>query len=325
MNGEMKNVKTFFRKYSSGKNGTHFLLCIALFLCLAASCEGNGSSHLPNTGHIDTLIAPSESTDMPIIPNYGSNVPKDQLHVLTRYIGDLFMTNGVSIKHSGAVVNNGVTKMVINTKDLENRGLYHKIKGGGPQVWISKDFTKTIYPWVDTSNVLTFQMEAAVPVVNLTDPQGKKAHFGFSAKQAPVTQLSFGFYLRDEKSGQTFAYLMAVYESRGPYKETAKANDTVTDFVSSPIEKSSRYLTKDPKSAALQSKPFSKKNFFKVHITAKNLLDAIHHSGNTLPSDIKHFKLMMAGILFELPNYVKHGYNASMVKVSNFSVYINHK
>lgn len=301
------------------KSIKYLILVLTLVSCSKASEIHNHFSS------VDTLISTKENIGMPIIPNYGANVPKGQLHVLTRYIGDQFVDNGVSIEHSGAVVSEEETKMVINTKDLESRGLYHSIRGGGPQVWISKTFVKSIYPWSDTSNVLTFQMNAAVPIVDLTDPQGNRSHYGFSAKQAPVTQLSFGLYLHDEKSGQTFAYIIAAYESRGSYNETAQANDTYTNFVSSPIEKSSKYIIKDPESVSLQSKPFSKKKSFKVHINTQSLLNAIHDAGNTLPSDIKHFKLTMAGILFELPNYVENGYNASMVIVSNFFVYINNK
>ncbi|MDP2338115.1 MAG: hypothetical protein Q8N05_17060, partial [Bacteroidota bacterium] len=68
----------------------------------------------------DTLIAEQENFGMRVIPDYGNNVPQDKLQVLTRYIGDIFPMQGVSVTQSGAVTQSGETDMVINTKDLEN-------------------------------------------------------------------------------------------------------------------------------------------------------------------------------------------------------------
>ncbi|MDP2338586.1 MAG: hypothetical protein Q8N05_19485, partial [Bacteroidota bacterium] len=220
------------------------------------------------------------------------------------------------------VTQSGETDMVINTKDLENRGLYRSIVGGGPHIWISKKFSTPIYPWARPNQNLVFQMYATVPVVNLTDPQGNTAHFGFSAEQAPVTQLSFGFYLLDELTGKSFAYIICAYESRGPYTETAASNDTFVNFASTPVKESSQYITKSPLSAMLQSSPFSVKKFFKVHISTANLLKAIRDANHGLSEYLGRYRITSAGILFELPNYVKDGYNTSAVNVSKFSVYV---
>ncbi len=308
------------------------LVFYCFLLLVIPSCQNNSwkdlvqsPSHDTTAGSLiyDTLISPQENTNMPVIPNYGTNVPKGQLHVLTRYLGDIFTTEGVSISHSGAVVKKDMTTMVINTKDLENRGLYKPITGGGPHIWISKTFSNKIHPWASPNNELVFQMYASMPTVNLTDPYGHTSHSGFSASQAPVTQLSFGFYMKDEGTGQTFAFLVAVYESRGSYQETARANDTQTNFASSPLESSSQYITKDPQSSALQSKPFSAKKLFKVHISRNNLLSVLQDANHGLSTDLSNYRLTMAGVLFELPNYVKNGCNVSMAKVTKLSVYIS--
>jgi hypothetical protein len=147
-------------------------------------------------------------------------------------------------------------------------------------------------------------MNATVPVVNLTDPQGNTAHFGFSAEQASVTQLSFGFYLLDETTGKSFAYIICAYESRGSFTETAASNDTFVNFASTPVKESSQYITKSPLSATLQSSPFSVKKFFKVHINTANLLKAIRDANHGLSEDLTKYKITNAGILFELPIYV---------------------
>lgn len=270
----------------------------------------------------DTLISKQESSGMKVIPNYEANVPKDRLQVMTRYLGDLFITQGVSVTQSGAINHSGETEMVINTKDLENRQLYKPIVGGGPHVWISKTFSSLIYPWINENQNLVFQMLASVPTVNLTDAQGNTAQTGFSATQAPVTQLSFGFYLLDETTGKTFAYIICAYESRGSYQETAKSNDTFVNYVSSPIEESSLYITKSGLSTSLQSSPFSNSKLFKVNISAKNLLKAIRDASHGMSEDLTKYRLTFAGVLFELPNYVQNGHNTSVVKVSKFSVYI---
>lgn len=270
----------------------------------------------------DTLISVQENSGMKVIPDYGNNIPQDKLQVLTRYIGNIFPTEGISVTQSGAVTQSGETDMVINTKDLENRGLYKPIVGGGPHIWISKSFSSLIYPWVTPNQNLVFQMYATVPVVNLTDPQGNTAHFGFTADQAPVTQLSFGFYLLDEITGKSFAYIICAYESRGAYTETAASNDTFVNFASTPVRDNSQYITKSPLSAVLQSSPYSVKKLFKVHISTANLLKAIRDANHGLSEDLGRYHITSAGILFELPNYVKDGYNATMVNISKFSVYI---
>jgi len=273
----------------------------------------------------DSLITEQENFNMLVIPDYGSNVPLDKLQVLTRYIGNIFPLEGISVTQSGAVTRTGKTDMIINTQDLDNRGLYNPIVGGGPHIWISKNFSSKIYPWSKVNQNLVFQMYAAVPVVNLTDPQGKTAHSGFSADQAPVTQLSFGLYLFDETTGKSFSYIICAYESRGPYTETAKSNDTFINFASSPVEGSSQYITISPLSATLQSTPFSVKKFFKVYISNTNLLKAIRDANHGLSEDLSKYRITLAGILFELPNYVLNGHNTSSVNVSKFSVYVQQK
>lgn len=270
-----------------------------------------------------TVISESENIDMPIIPNYGNDVPKDKFQLLTRYIGDLFINNGISKDKSGAVNQGGNTQMVINTHDLENRGIYEPIVGGGPHIWMSKRPSDALRPkpWADNEK-LVLQMNAAIPLVELSDKDGNTANSGFTADQAPVTQLSFGFYLYDESSKKTFAYIIPVYESRGTYQESANNSDTFVSFVSSPLEESSKYITKAPDSESLQSQPFSDKRFFKVSLTKENLLKGINDTNAGMSTDLSNYQLTFVGVLFELPNYVKDGHNISMVDVSNFSVYI---
>ncbi len=269
------------------------------------------------------MVSESENIDMPIIPNYGTNVPKDKFQILTRYIGDLFINEGISQDKSGVVNQDGNTQAVINTHDLEQRGIYEPIVGGGPHIWMSKRPSDELRfnPWADNEK-LVLQMNAAVPLVALTDKDGNTANSGFTANQAPVTQLSFGFYLYDESSKKTFAYIIPVYESRGTYQESANNSDTFVSFVSSPLEESSEYITKSPESARLQSTPFSEKKFFKVSLTRENLLKGINDTNANMSTDLSNYQVTFIGVLFELPNYVKDGHNISMVDISDFSVYI---
>uniref|UniRef100_UPI003565C8D5 InlB B-repeat-containing protein n=1 Tax=Mariniphaga sediminis TaxID=1628158 RepID=UPI003565C8D5 len=269
------------------------------------------------------LITKEENTNLPIIANYIGNEELDNLVIKTRYIGDSFIEDGISIDNSGVTNINGVTQMVINTQDLENRNLYKHITGGGPHIWISKQpsLENRLNPWTDNDE-LVLQMNAAVPFVELKDKDGNTGTSGFSADKAPVTQLSFGLYLYDEGSQKTFAYIIPVYESRGTFKESANNNDTWTSFVSTPLEDDSRYITKAQNSARLQSEPFPDEKFFKVSLTRENLLKGIKDTNIGLSEDLSNYQLTIVGVLFELPNYVENGHNTSMVEIIDFTVYL---
>ena len=269
------------------------------------------------------MISESENIDIPVIPDYTTNYPSDQLNILTRYIGDLFITDGISVDKSGAINNEGNTQMVINTKDLESRGLYSAIQGGGPHIWIAKRSSSdsALHPWAEPTNELVFQMNASVPFVEMTDKYGVTAISMFSANQAPVTQLCFGFYIFDESKEKTFAFIIAVYESRGPYQESANYDDTYVSFVSSPLMAGSDYITKSKESVSLQSVPFSEKKFFKVSITRENMMKVVRDASIDLSDDLSKYRILFAGVIFELPKYVEDGHNTSMVNVSDLSVY----
>lgn len=271
---------------------------------------------------LNLLITPFEQKEMEVIPNYGGNEAKDKLLLLTRYIGNDFVNNGISCDNSGVVNNKGNVHMVINTKDLAERGLYRNIVGGGPHMWMSKTFGRKIYPWSKEGQYLRFKIDASVPFVRLEDPNGNISNTNFSASKAPVTQLCFGFYLHDSQSNNTFAYIIALYESRGTYKETANANDTFVNFVSTPVETTSKFISVPSSSAILQSVPFTDKKSFEVYIKRKNLENVIKASNASLSSNLSRYELTMAGLMFELPNYVLNGHNTSEVMVSNFEVSI---
>ena len=269
------------------------------------------------------LISENENINMPITPNYGEEVSKDKFQILTRYIGDLFINNGISQNNSGVINKEGKTQMVINTHDLENRGLYKPITGGGPHIWMSKRPSEKLRfnPWAHNDE-LVLEMNAAVTFVELTDKDNNTANSGFSADQAPVTQLSFAFYLYDESSKKTFAYIIPVYESRGTYPESANNSDTFVSFISSPLERNSSYITKSPESEHLQSKPFTEMKFFKVSLTRKNLSKGITDTNADMSTDLSNYQVTFIGVLFELPNYVENGHNTSMAEVSDFKAYI---
>lgn len=268
-------------------------------------------------------VTVSENMNMPIIPNYTEPIDSDKLVIITRYIGDLFLKEGIAKEKSGATNSDGDTRMVINTQDLEGRGLYSAIRGGGPHIWIAKrsSIENRLNPWAETDE-LVLQMNAAVPYVELRDKDGRTSEHGFTAEQAPVTQLSFGLYLHDQSTQKTFAYIIPVYESRGTYAESANNSDTYVSFISSPLEDSSRYITKDSDSERLQFKPFSEKKFFKVSLTKENLLKGIRDTDAGMSEDLSNYQVTFIGVLFELPNYVENGHNTSMVEVSDFSVSI---
>lgn len=269
------------------------------------------------------LVTESENMNMPIIPDYATTVPLNTLKLMTRYIGNLFIDNGIDIDNSGVVNVNGTTQMVINTQDLDNRGLYTPIVGGGPHIWIAKRHSvdDRVNPWAENDK-LTFQMNASVPFVELTDPNGNTASSGFSADLAPVTQLSFGLYLFDQSTQKTFAYIIPVYESRGTYQESANNTDTFVSFVSSPLEDSSTYITKAPESERLQMEPFSDKRFFKVSLTRENLLKGIRDTNTGMSENLANYQVTFMGVLFELPNYVENGHNITMAEVSDFLIYM---
>ncbi len=272
---------------------------------------------------LEFLISEDENIDIPVVPNYTTAYPFDQLNILTRYIGDLFLTEGISQEKSGVVNQDGVTQMVLNTQDLESRGLYSAIQGGGPHIWIAKRSSSdsALHPWADPTSELVFQMNASVPFVEMTDKDGNTASSMVSASLVPVTQLCFGFYLYDEIKDKTFAFIIAVYESRGPYQESANYNDTYVNFVSSPLMSSSNYITKAPESVSLQYEPFTEEKLFKVIISRENMLKVVRDASIDLSDDLSKYRLTFAGVIFELPNYVEDGHNTSMVNVSDFSVY----
>lgn len=210
--------------------------------------------------------------------------------------------------------------MVINTKELQDKGLYRKILGGGPHIWLMKQFADRIMPWSKNGQHLSLSVNAAVPYVELTDPDGNVSDHNFTASQAPVTQLSFGLYLRDIKKGITFAYIIPMYESRGTYPETANAHDTYVSFVSTPLECNSTYVTINPQSTSLQYKPFDREKYFEMNLTKQNFEKAIRDSNENLSTDISTYELILAGVLFELPNYVENGHNVSMVTLRDLNV-----
>ena len=269
------------------------------------------------------MVAENENINVSIVPNYTEPIKGDTLQIITRYIGDLFLTDGISKEKSGAVSQNGNSQFVINTHDLERRGLYEPIIGGGPHIWLAKrDSDDLRYnPWAENDK-LVLQMNAAIPFVELTDEHGNTADHGFTADQAPVTQLSFGIYLFDQSTEKTFAYIIPVYESRGTYQESANNSDTFISFISSPVEDSSLYVTKAPESERLQSEPFSDKRFFKVSLTRENLLKGIKDTNAGMSEDLSNYQVTFVGVILELPNYVNNGHNITMAEVSNFSVYI---
>lgn len=303
-----------------------FLLLAFVSAGLQSSCGKSNQMINPAAKKLqDTIniISVNESKNLNIIPDYGeSDLPKDKLQIICRYIGSDFVGKPVSLDKSGISSANGLTNMVINTKDLESKGLYKPITGGGPHIWINKNFNKEVWPWSTDKGELVMQMYAEVPSVTLTDLEGKTASYGFAADKSPVTQLSFGVYLKDRVSKKVFAYIICVYESRGTYQESAKNNDTFTNFTSTPLEESSKYISKSPLSVSLQSRPFSEKKFFKMHINRENLMKAIRDTKDGMSDNPADYQITMAGVLFELPNHVSGGHNTSEVKVSELSAFI---
>ncbi len=269
----------------------------------------------------EVYVSPEEALDALLVPDYDSAKPENELLLKTRYIGDEFVTEGVSLEKSGVINDNGNITMVINTLELEDKGLYREITGGGPHIWLQKiPGAPRPKPWVEEDMYLRLNAEASVPHVYLQDPLGNTSNGNFTSNQAPVTQLSFGVMIRDIKNNVLYTFIVPMYESRGMYKERANAHDTFHGFASSPIASSSIYITKAPLSESLQSKPFNDKKYFEIHLTRENLENVIRDSPYNLSSDLTQYELRSVGILFELPNYVKNGHNVSMVKISNFKV-----
>ncbi len=271
----------------------------------------------------NSLINVSEQVEIQTIANYGLNVPKDKLLMVTRYIGNDFIKNGISIHRSGIVNDKGFISMVLSTKELESRNMYVPITGGGPHMWVFKHYSPGIFPWSKTGQYLSLSVKAAVPYVELTDPLGNVSNHNFTSEQAPVTQLSFGLYFRDKTNEITFAITVPMYESRGTFRETANQHDTSTSFAISPLSSNSIYATKATHSASLKSQPFADLTYFEVHITQQNLERIIRDSNENLSNDISNYELIMTGILFELPNYVKNGHNTSMAHLSELIVKID--
>ncbi len=291
---------------------------------VSGSAEFTKGDHITVFENMDdnALINVSEQFEIQTIANYGLDVPKDRLLMVSRYIGSDFIENGISLDRSGIVNDKGNISMVLNTKELEARGMYLPITGGGPHIWVYKHYSPGIFPWSEPGCYLSLSVKAAVPHVELTDPQGNTSHCNFTSNQAPVTQLSFGLYFKDKTNNIIFAITSPMYESRGTFQETARQHDTSTSFAISPLDSSSIYVTKAPMSASLQSKPFSELKYFEVHITQQNLERIIRDSNENLSNDISNYELLMTGILFELPNYVKNGHNVSMANLSNLIVKI---
>lgn len=287
-------------------------------------------------GFFTPVIDQANSNTIPVYANYGLHTQTpvkaldDFVFLGARYIGTDFLTapdNGTT-NNSGIWSNATRTKMVINTLDLEKRGLYTAITGGGPHIWIAETMTNGPYPWFASNQDLVLQINAEMLTVNLRDAKGNTAQ-RFGDARTPVTQLSFGFYLHDDTTGKTIAYIVPIYESRGPYAEHI-GNDTAVNFASSPLLDSSRYITKSPFSKSMKSLPYGGNiadNFFRIHVSAANLAKVIADANSTraagLSSDLKNYRLTFAGVMFELPNYVAGASNVSEANVMGFSVYLN--
>jgi hypothetical protein len=260
----------------------------------------------PWAGTFTPIVGDQENLRLSTIVNYPNEVPGDRLQLLTRYLGDTphILTTG-----------DGTTKLTIDTKELLRQGLYYPIEDGGPHVWLAENFAKEILPWNDCNQDLVLQVYASVPQATQTDINGLTG-FNFSADRAPVTQVSFGIYLEDKSSGKGLVYIVPFYESRGHYIESV-----VAERVSSPLEGTSRLITKSMYSESLQATPFSDRRFFRIHLTANNLREAILESKTGLSNDLSQYKLLMAGVLFEMPNYVYGASNVSSVNLTLFSAY----
>lgn len=297
-----------------------------IIFLIILSMAGSGFSLTQN------LLSTQQSVSPEMVPNYGPVLPSGKLHLISRYMGEN-LRQGQRLLNSkilsDGLQSNGLYSLAINTNELRRLELFKPIQGGGPHYWISKHFEdQKIVPFVNLrASKIELTTELRVPIVQIQYPSffswqdDTIVNGGASASEAPVTQVNFGLYFQNLKTKKSFAVLIGLYESRGAYPETKRpSNDTQVEFTSSPILRNSDLIEISDSSALLQSRPFTTFKTFKVSISQAQFQKILNIISAQSGLPLSDFRLTMAGILFELPNYNETGNNVSQIDIRNFKV-----
>ncbi len=141
------------------------------------------------------------------------------------------------------------------------------ITGGGPHAIYGYSFDDTDTPPIFDANPATdFVLQASLEIPWFA----AWPHPGAAPGVVPIGQVSLFAYLRDHRTGRTFALLLAIYDNRfagNPTYASFVAHDGATPFVSMPLNASARYARVSPLSATFTGTTWSGLRFFRAHIT----------------------------------------------------------
>lgn len=139
------------------------------------------------------------------------------------------------------------------------------VVGGGPNVVYAITYSSPASPFLHPTSALTLQAFVRLPWA--------------TSWKGGIGQLSFFFYLRDVTTGRDFAYVLAIWDSRSPGDGNGTefvGHDTQVSFVSSPLRSGTKFSTLSPFSAAMRNTvTWTGADFFRVHVPATKLLDAV--------------------------------------------------
>lgn len=190
------------------------------------------------------------------------------------------------------------------------------VVGGGPNVVLAINYARPQTPFVHASSELTLQAVVRLPWA--------------TSWKGGVGQLSFFFYLRDRTTGQSFAYVAGIWDSRAAGDGNGTefvGHDTQVSFVSSPLRAGTRFTTVSPFSHSFRNTAtWTTDDFFRVHVSGRKLVDAIGEveraHGAALSKRPSDYELTSAGILQEVFVGTDPTVNMSMgASFTDFSVY----
>ncbi len=204
--------------------------------------------------------------------------------------------------------------MLINTWSFDHS---HSIVGGGPNAVYAITYSKPETPFRNPTSELTLQAFIKLPWA--------------TSWKGGIGQLSFFFYLRDRTTSHTFAYVLGIWDSRAPGVGNGVefvGHDTQVSFVSSPLKPGTLYATLSPYSQAMRNTvTWETPDFFRAHVPARKLLDAIaaietKTPGLSLSKTPADYELVHAGVLQEVFVGTDPDVNMSMgASVTDFAIY----
>lgn len=234
--------------------------------------------------------------------------------------------------------------LYMSLEDLTDRRLYQPVRGGGPHVVVGKDFATPVLPWAQPGGGLRMGVWLRVPYVDIRTADGRHITSGGTAAEYPVGQVSLGFYLHDTsdpKQDRVLAYVVLLYESRGPHPEGV-GDDTYTMFISTQVRRGAKYVEPEGDSAELTGHPFAELRHYAFRLSAEKLRVAIADVNEQLRrsrdgkpetelarpllgEDVTKYRVSEVLLLFEMPNYVVNAWNNTGIGFQDLRASIGHE